>query len=122
MLFDTPFNSYDNAVYPVHYWKKMSFGSAPIIGANLDGQSFDFSTVLIVPNELNFIPGIVGSGQFAVLRFTAPATGSYALAGNFDGNSTFPFSDEHILVNNVSFFDATMTRFGNPNFFLRPSV
>lgn len=97
----------------VNTWYASSVATEPGVGVNLSStNTFTMGGhTTIQPSEMNLHPG--AAGQLAVLRFTAPTTGSYALAGNFSGNSNAgTTTDVHILQNNVSFFDSTVTGFG----------
>jgi hypothetical protein len=72
------------------------------------------SGVLLVGGGARFEPGQFGmhpgpGGEYAVVRYTAPADGSAALAGAFSGQNIGTSSDVHVLLNGVSLFDAFVT-------------
>ncbi len=71
-----------------------------------------FNSVTFQPGQLGFHPG--PNGENAIVRFTAPATGSYnvdaAFVGlDFVGPTT---TDVHILVRGASVFDGNVNGFG----------
>ncbi len=53
------------------------------------------------------------AGQDALLRFTAPSSGNYSIAGNFSGFDRAPTTtDVHVLVDGVSEFDGNVGGYG----------
>jgi hypothetical protein len=67
-------------------------------------------------NTILLHPG--SSGQYSVMRWTAPQSGTYAISTGFYGLDTHPTStDEHVLVNGKSIWDGLVTVYGfGPNF------
>lgn len=74
----------------------------PLVGHNVHPTPFIGSTGAQIPAHGLFLhPG--RSGQYAVVRFTAPVAGTYKVSGQFyalDSNSTGTTTDVWILVNN----------------------
>jgi len=76
--------------------------------------------VILVGGGARFEPGQFGlhpgpDGEFAVVRFTAPAAGTASITAEFRGqDTTGTSSDAHVLFNGVSLFDAFVE--GNGDF------
>jgi hypothetical protein len=96
-----------------------TFGSAEFWGANANGDPpLDFynptastvqtsQTAFLGPGLSAFHPG--PNGEYSIYRFTAPATGVYALIGAFFAIDQHPTTtDIHILLDNVSIFDGNI--------------
>jgi hypothetical protein len=67
-------------------------------GASTSTTVLPGGTITIQPGQLELHPGT--SGQYAVVRFTAPAAGSYAYTAVFNGADSHPTSvDVHVLIN-----------------------
>jgi len=65
--------------------------------------SFNGGTITFQPGELGFHPGPLG--QFSVVRFTAPFTGTYDLVSFYRPLDVHTTTDVHVLLNDVSIFD-----------------
>src|SRR5262249_17228389 len=63
-------------------------------------------TITVQPGQLAYHPG--SSGQFSVVRFTAPNDGAYSLASAFSPVDSLATTDVHVLLNNVSVFDGAV--------------
>jgi hypothetical protein len=64
------------------------------------------------PGQLALQAGL--NGQYSVVRWTAPFSGSFSIAATFSGlSSVGDSSDVHILLNGVSIFDANVN--GSPS-------
>jgi RHS repeat-associated protein len=65
-------------------------------------------TLVAPPNALTLHPG--NNGEYAVLRFVAPATGTYVFTGQFQGRQTGgPSTDVHIRFNGQDLFSGTVS-------------
>ena len=63
------------------------------------------------PRQLAFHPG--PSGEFSVIRWTAPTTATVSIAGSFTGTDCCATTtDVHVLRNGVSLFDNSVNGFG----------
>ena len=69
-------------------------------------------TTTVAPGALSLHPG--PNGQVAILRFTAPSTGQYAINGAFFGQDYIgpTTTDVHLLLNGSSIFDGVVSDFG----------
>jgi len=93
--------------------------TGPFVGKNATGSTFTLTGGgggLVQPtDQLNLAPGV---GIFTVVRWTAPATDTYAINGFFNGIDFKPTtSDAHVFINGVDSFDATIAEFNSPHFF-----
>ncbi len=68
-----------------------------------------FSNITYLPGELGFHPGPMG--EFSVVRFTAPTSGSYSLVSSYRPIDLATTTDVHVLLNGVSLFSGNV----NPN-------
>jgi hypothetical protein len=70
------------------------------------------NTVLYLPGQLGFHPGPFG--EYAVIRWTAPADGIIAIQAGFVGLDFVgpTTTDVHVLYNEASIFDGEVTGFG----------
>ena len=116
------FNTYTNVdVTPPGFERRysgLSFDGWPGVERNSTGSNvFDASTLNdLQAGQLALVPG--AGGQDSIVRWTAPAAGTFSIATSFieteqDANSV----DVHVLTNNVSIFNAIMSGFGNPTSF-----
>lgn len=86
----------------------------PGVYRNDTGAAVSLGTVVFPPDTaLLFHPG--PGGQNAVVRFTAPATGSYVVQAGFTGQDFVggTTTDVHVLDNNVSIFNGAVNGYGN---------
>ena len=78
-------------------WSENS-GSPPYVGINTTGQEYDSEGITLPTGVLVMHPGV--NGEYADLRFTAPATATLSVsykAIGIDVNGTT--TDEHVLQN-----------------------
>jgi hypothetical protein len=68
-----------------------------------------FDTVAVAAGQLGLHPG--PDGQYGVVRFTAPAHGTYSIDSAFTGIDFFTATDVHLLVNEASIFDGEVVVF-----------
>lgn len=52
------------------------------------------------------------SGQYSLVRFVAPVTGTYKISAQFAGVHVWSTTDVHVLHNGVSLFDADIDGYG----------
>jgi hypothetical protein len=90
----------------------------PAVVANLTGAPVSPTPFVTVgPGQLLLHPGFLG--EYAVVRWTAPAAGDYSVSAaytgldSFSGNETS--TDVHVLLNGVSIFDGEVDGFGPPS-------
>jgi len=74
-------------------------------------------TTTFAPGALSLHPG--PNGQVAILRFTVPSTGQYAINGAFFGQDYVgpTTTDVHLLLNGSSIFDGVVADFGTSQSF-----
>ncbi len=84
----------------------------PVVAQGPRGQTYSFGGSVLLPADLLDVhPG--PTGQNAVVRWTAPAAGSYRIDGRFQGISTAnPTVDVAILHNATAVFTGNITSFG----------
>lgn len=71
----------------------------------------DTGTIVLTPGQLASHPGT--SGEFSIVRFTAPTTGLFNVAGAFQGADLFgATTDVHILLNGSSVLAGNVFGFG----------
>jgi hypothetical protein len=75
----------------------------PAVFHNGTPNPVSFSLVTYAPGELGFHPG--QTGQYSVVRFTAPSTASFALDAIFSALDSVATTDVHVLRGGVSIFD-----------------
>jgi hypothetical protein len=94
----------------LNYWRFNSSGIPGVYYNSTDAVQGPTS-LRLAPHQLIFHPG--ASGQYSVIRFTAPASGQYALKAKFSGmDQTGPTTDVHVLKNGTSIFDGNISGFG----------
>ena len=98
----------------VMFWTTPS--GFPLVGHNPSGMTVTCSSTVSVPNDvLTMHPG--PSGAQAVVRWTAPASGTYAIQGFFEGLDFVgpTTTDVHILLNSsTSLFSGNISSFEVP--------
>jgi hypothetical protein len=71
-----------------------------------------FGTVSVAAGQLGLHPG--PGGEYSVVRWTAPAPGSYSVTAAFRGIDFGPTTtDVHVLQNGVSLFDGAVSALGS---------
>ena len=85
---------------PVDIWTRANF--LPEILRNNSTDVLNFSGIVLPPDLLLLHPG--GAGERSVLRWTAPATGTFQFQGRFQGldNGNGPTTDVAIMHNNLT--------------------
>ena len=102
------FTSYTatSVVAGLDYW-----GTLPAVFHNPTASPINYATIVVGPGELGLHPGF--SGEYSVVRFTAPSAGSYSLLGRFVGvDCCFTTTDVHVILNSVAIFDGGVIGFG----------
>ena len=90
-------------------WNQPIAFDVPLVVKNFGAMAGGgFADLYLQPGQLAFHPG--PNNEYSIVRFTAPSAGTYNLASSFsavttDGTTT----DVHVLDNNVSKFDGTVT-------------
>ena len=105
---------------PVGFWHPAD-GQAGYYPYVADNSS---STLMTDPTDSWAVqPGEIAmegsaAGQYSVVQFAVPQTGAYDLAGDFAGiHVRLSTTDVHVLVNDVSLFDAEIDGYGgDPSF------
>ena len=84
----------------------------PAVAHNTTGSPVNSGTVTIPPDVLNLHPGC--TGQYSIVRWTAPEAGPYQIQGRFQGNDHSPGgTDVHILLNSsTTLFDNEVSTYG----------
>lgn len=119
-LFNTnrPFTFMESST-PIDTWYSSAVPFLPGIYHNGTGTDFLFGAphnILWETNEISLHPG--SGGQFAVLRFVAPAADTYEVTASFRGiDFEAGGTDVHVLTNNVSIFDQQVTGYHAPVLF-----
>lgn len=90
------------------FWGADANGDPPLDFYNPTASTIQTSaTAFLAPGQSAFHPG--PNGEYSVYRFTAPATGVYALIGAFVAIDQHPTTtDIHILLDDVSIFDGNL--------------
>lgn len=85
----------------------------PIVNFNHTGATLNYAVGVSQPaNMLNLHPSC--NGVFSVVRWTAPATGSFSVVGLFQGIDTRnTTTDVHILQNSATLLSGSINRFGD---------
>jgi hypothetical protein len=99
---------HDN-VAGVDFWRDQT---DPNVSHNSSGSRIRIGTVTWPPGQLAFHPGPFG--EYAVIRWTAPADGFIAILAGFVGLDFVgpTTTDVHVLYNDASIFDGEVTGFG----------
>ena len=88
--------------------------AAPGVFQNISGSSqVYYGTVLMQAGQLASHPG--PSGEFSIIRFTAPSAGSYSLATSFIGvdfGGIGTSSDVNVVVDGTAIFSAFINGYG----------
>jgi hypothetical protein len=98
-------------------WTDSSLGTDPCVIHNRTNSPITFTTVTEPANALSFHPG--SGGQFGIIRWTAPADGSYQIKVTFTG---FDFNgptttDVHVLHNSAAIFNGIVSAYkSGPSF------
>ena len=96
---------------PLEAWQgAIASDGNPSVVKNTSGSSYTPGTNTWLPYQMIQHPG--PNGEVSIVRFTAPAAGSYALLASFigqDGTST----DVHVFKNGASIFDGAINGYGN---------
>lgn len=92
-----------------------SYGDRSVQIGRAGAANFASGSVIVPARALNASPG--PGGQYAVLRFTAPAAGSYAIDAGFWGNDFAgpTTTDVHVLARGASVFDGAVQSYGRSN-------
>ena len=86
-------------------------GSLPAVTKNTTSNTQSFSTFAYAPYQVGLHPG--PSGEYSIVRWTAPTSGSYALASTFIGiDCCVTSTDVHVLVNGTSYFSSFVNGYG----------
>jgi hypothetical protein len=72
----------------------------PAVLGNRTGGTVQYADVEQESNQLNVHPG--ANGERSVVRFTAPTTGAYNIAGDFEGISTSGTSSDAVILNRTT--------------------
>ena len=96
-------------------WSESSVGGLPDVTHNgTNSVAFASATAVYQPNQLALHPGL--SGQFSILRFTAPSAGDYQISATFSGIDTqTTTTDVHVLLDSSSIFDSSVNLDGHGN-------
>ncbi|MFN8895132.1 MAG: calcium-binding protein, partial [Betaproteobacteria bacterium] len=80
-------------------WNKNGYGElgTPAAWKNTSG----ITQHGVGPGQIALHPGPQAGGDFAILRFTAPATGLYAVSGQFFAGDIYPMSGSVVLNGNL---------------------
>jgi hypothetical protein len=95
----------------ISIWQDKSGGLEPNVTYNDTKAPVNALGVLWEPGRLSLHPG--PSGEFSVLRWTAPSAGDYRLAGKFLSIAERATTDAHVLHNGKSIFDSFINLEGN---------
>jgi hypothetical protein len=98
------------------YSPQLSGNTTPLVGYNSNGSDeLVYDTVIVPAHQVWMHPGAPTSGNaLSVLRWTAPAAGTYQVAAAFRGDDfAYPTStDVHVLQNGSSLFDGGVYVYG----------
>ena len=88
---------FDNQLHS--WWVKAGYVilDVPAAGINTSGSRLNG----VDPDQLFLHPGPVSYGDFAILRFTAPATGTYDVTGQFFAGDSGSMSGSIVLEGNI---------------------
>lgn len=101
----------------IDFWEGAHSGvggiNYPYIGHNGSASSRTFGTGLYASGQMDAHPG--PSGEYAVVRWTAPQNGDFQIAvtfsgQDFDGGTT---TDVHVLDDSAAIFNGEVTGFGD---------
>lgn len=106
---DGPLNIYTatNNDYSLSQWRKLPSNADPNVIKNETGQEITVYGAILFPTTgfLHFHPG--PSGEFSVVRWTAPYSGTYSLASAFESlrfSGPPTTTDVHVLLNSHPLF------------------
>ena len=102
----------------LEYWDTDISIGLPWVARNVSAFPVNWAgTTTMAPGALSLHPG--PSGQVALLRFTVPSTGQYAINGAFFGQDYVgpTTTDVHLLLNGSSIFDGVVADFGTSHSF-----
>ena len=104
-------NTHGNA-FGIDYWVGDYTTTGPSITHNGTQKPVTFSSVTWDVGQLGFHPG--PNGEYAIVRFTTPSTGTYSLDAGFIGLDFVgpTTTDVHIIINVSSIFDGNVAGFG----------
>ena len=93
------------------FWNTNLGGGVPWIAHNPTTTVINQSTLSVEPGKISLHPG--ASGEYSVVRFTAPVAGDYNVVGSFFGQDILGTpKDVHVLRNNVAKFASPLAGFG----------
>ncbi len=95
-LFLTPYNNSGKLLG----WTTGS--GVPIAAKNISGSTF-----YVQPGDVLLHPD--SSGDYSVVRFVAPSSGTYTLSSSFDGGPSGATTDVHVLLNSVALFNGNVS-------------
>jgi len=116
-------DKYSDGASPIGFWHPAASsgpgpGYYPYIAYNTTKQSQAWPS----PNGWVVRGGEVAmeasiSGQYSLIRFVAPVTGTYEISAQFAGVHVWSTTDVHVLHNGTSLFDADIDGYGgDPEF------
>lgn len=116
---EAPLSLFDNGsasargIAGMYGWNASTIASEPHIYFNSTASAISFAnTVTVPPRTIQMHPG--PNGELAVLRWTAPAAGTYAIQGSFRGNDAAAANRiATIRRNNVEVFGAGVGGLGS---------
>ena len=95
------------------YWSTTTFAAPGVFKNVSNASAVYYGTVQMAAGQLASHPG--PSGEFSILRFTAPSAGNYSLATTFSGvdfGGVGTSSDVQVLVDGVSYFGGLINGYG----------
>jgi hypothetical protein len=111
-------DKYSDAGSPICFWHPEASsgpgpGYYPYVAYNTTKQSQAWPS----PNGWVVRGGEVAmeasnSGQYSLVRFVAPAAGTYKISAQFEGVHVWSTTDVHVLHNGTSLFDADIDGYG----------
>ena len=96
---------------PLQAWQgAIASDGNPSVVKNTSNAVYTLGTVTWLPNQMIQHPG--PNGEVSIVRFTAPAAGSYALLASFIGQDSTS-TDVHVFKNGASIFDGAINGYAN---------
>lgn len=109
------FNLYSDAInsFGLEVWRSNIIGLDPNFAYNSTANTIDPGGILWEPGKLSFHPG--PNGQYSVLRWLAPSSGSFNVASTFTGlnYSQGTTTDVHVIYNGAPLFSDFINGFGD---------
>jgi len=111
-------DSYLEKLVPISFWRPAAGDRYPYVAYNGTKESQTEPTHGWAVRAGRVAMEASNSGQYSLVRFTAPVSGTYQIKARFEGiHFRLSLTDVHVLKNSVHLFDADIEGYGGDSAF-----